>query len=96
MNLLANLVGEILTDVRALGLRREGDRRDRVHMQSNQLALTLVPGCEEFSGRRCANQTRVRDTGKADSRDMTRSCVNAWEHVRIYNSKPMHCEDSYH
>lgn len=70
IDLLAHVIWELLPNVSALRLRRKGYRGHCVFMLGDQPALAFVPGSEQLSRRRSANETRVRHPGKSHAGDM--------------------------
>jgi hypothetical protein len=77
LDLLEDLGTQVLADVHALRLRREGHGRHRAGVRVDELLLALVPLGEQLRVRRTADEAGVRDAGKADARDMTRGGVDA-------------------
>lgn len=79
VNLVERLLGQVLADIRTLGLRRERDCGHRVLVRRDKLTLALVPSREQFRGGRSADEARVRDAGEAHSGNVTRRRIDAVE-----------------
>ena len=58
-NLVEHVLWQVLSDVGALRLRGERNRRHSILVLSDKLALTAVPGSEQLSGWRSTDETRV-------------------------------------
>lgn len=77
IDLLADLVGEVLADIRALGGGRKSDLRAAALVGRNELALALVPLVQQLLRGHGTDQSGVWDAGEADARDVTRRGVDA-------------------
>lgn len=65
--------------VDVLRLRRECDFPAHVAALLDQLAFAVVPGLEDFVGRRAAQDTRVDEPGEPDAGDVAGGAVDAFE-----------------
>lgn len=78
--LLADLVesrlGQLLTDVSTDRFRRERHGGKGVDVSSDQLALAPVPLRKQLRGRRSANETGVRNSREAHTRNVARGRVD--------------------
>lgn len=65
-----HVLRQVLPDIRALGLRREGYGRDSVLVLRDERALTRVPSSKQLRGGCRANQAGVRDSSETNTRNM--------------------------
>ena len=75
-NLLTNITGKLLPNIRTNGLRRECNRRDRVYMGSDQLAFAFIPSGEELHRRCGSDETWMGHARETNPWDVARGGVD--------------------
>jgi hypothetical protein len=79
VDLLPNVVGEVLSHIGALGLRRKGHIGDSTRVGSNQTTLALVPSVEEFLAWCSSDEPGMRNSSEPHPRDVATGRVHAFK-----------------
>lgn len=74
---LSDAIIQLLTNIGAFGLRGQCNDRNSIGMLVDQLLFALVPSCKQFCRRRGSNEARVRDSRKANARNVSGGSVYA-------------------
>lgn len=82
-DLLEDILRQILSNVGALRLGREGHRGYSVLVLSDKSALALVPSGEQLRGGGSADEARVGYSGEAHTGNMARGSVDAYMELMI-------------